>query len=185
MGVTPGVHFSVSSRYHTRRVTMNEGAKLPVLLMEKGYRVEPSSYSEGSWVVEFPVDMGPNVVSEDDVDLWEQIHVATLTSEHWADNNPSFTAKFDPAVDTPETIEKALKLAEGKLKAISFLSKSQDTYAQMPYESITPEHYAENVKNTERVEFEGAVYGLHDLDDRFCDGDKCEVAPTGEVMLPA
>lgn len=176
--VTPGIHFAVTSRFHIRRVNMPAGSKLAVKLMTSGYPVEPNRQTPETWVVSFPCDMGPDVRSEDEVSPEEQMRLHRIVNRYWAGNNPSQTIKFDPETFSAEDIANLLAKNATGLKAISFLPKSGHGYEQAPYESITEEQYHALLAKIDIFHIEPGepVIGLHQRDDRYCDGDACEVA---------
>lgn len=173
---TPGAHFSVAGEYYLRRVNMKAGSPLAIMLSDLGYPVEPSVYSADTWVVSFPEKLPFAVRSEYEVPIEEQLVVAEILARYWADNNPSVTLKIDRSKVTVEDVVRLLQRAEGTLKGVSFLPLDFGIYEQTPFEPLTKEEY-EKLTSKIPVPFHltGEVHGLHEIDDRFCGADGCEI----------
>ncbi len=132
---TPGVHYPVARDY-IRRVTLSKRSPLVYPLARAGYRLEESATQpETSCVVEIPVALALGVRTVAEVSLWEQVALAALLQDVWADNQVSCTATFDPATEGPQ-LARVLDLFQYRLKSISFLPRVDlgCTYAQLPYE---------------------------------------------------
>lgn len=176
--VTPGAHFSVAGEYYWRRVNMPMNGLLAGHLAGLGYPMEPSVYSENTVVVSFPERLPFDVRSELDVPLGEQLRLAYILARYWADNMVSFTAKFLKERTTPEDIESFLKEAQHMLKGVSLLPVDNGVYAQMPYEPMKGGK-AEYDRALARIpvpfHISGNPVGLHEVDDKFCEGSACEI----------
>ena len=180
---TPGAHFAVAGQYYLRRVNMRAGSPLAIMLAELGYPVEPSVYSEDTWVVSFPEKLPHAVRSEAEVPIAEQLLVAQILARYWADNNPSVTLKIDRDKVSVSDVVDILGQAENTLKGVSFLPLEKGLYEQMPYEELTEDQYRKYMsKIPEPFHLSGAVSGLHEVDDRFCDSDRCEIID-GKVVI--
>jgi len=173
--VTPGAHFSVAGSIFLRRVTMKAGSTLAVMLAAAGYPVEPSVYSDDTWVVSFPGVFPDGVRSEADVDIWEQLKLAQILSRYWADNLTSVTLKFDRDKVKVEELTQVIKAAESTLKSVSFLPLEKGIYEQMPYEVLTKEEYDKLRAKITPFKLSGEVRGLHDNTDAWCEKDGCVV----------
>lgn len=169
-GVTPGVHYPVADT-HIRRVRVQEGHPLADVARDAGYHIEPDQYSDNTMVIEFPIK-GLGVPDERSVSIFDKADVATFMAKHWADNAVSCTITFDPESES-SMIETVLRQNKDKWKTVSFLKISNDTYPQMPYESIS------------EGEFESKSFGIQPMDfstftgdgemEKFCTTDKCEI----------
>lgn len=173
--VTPGAHFSVAGTYYLRRVNMKAGSPLAIMLAEHGYPVEPSVYSQDTWVVSFPEKMPHPVRSEAEVDVWEQLKLAQILARYWSDNMVSITLKFDKDRHSVKDVEDVIKACESTLKGVSLLPLDKNSYAQMPYEALTEDEYLGMIKRINPFHLIGEVRGLHDSVDAFCETDVCEI----------
>ena len=170
-GVTPGIHYPVANTY-IRRINIAENSPLVDRLLEANYPIEPSKYSTGTLVVSFPVSLG-NVPTQREVPLMEQLRLAALASEHYADNSVSITAMFDKKRDSVEDLQRAIQFAGEHLKAVSFLPIDDHGYEQAPYEEISRSDYEVRSSNLKVLDLSGVV--SHEMLDAFCDGESCEI----------
>lgn len=172
-GVSPGVHWNPASGHYIRRVVMGPSILLDEL-KRAGYPVEESVYSKGQFVVSFPVK-SPFKRSEREVTIWEKVALAAEAQHWWSDNSVSVTVSYDPETEA-QYIEPILSLYEGRLKTVSFLPMSNDTYMQMPYEQISEERYTEMCDNLFPL-LRDAVYanGEDAVAEKFCTTDACEM----------
>lgn len=175
-GSTPGAHYP-TGRTYIRRIRFNNLDPLVDVLASAGYNVEPAYGDEKhTVVVDFPV-RGPQIRKEDEVSVYEKLALASLCQEEWADNMVSFTLTFDPEKEAHD-LPAALKIYDGKLKSLSCLPMSKGVYAQAPYEEISDESYEKLVSALSRVDLSRVYDGdaaQDATDDRFCEGDKCDV----------
>lgn len=172
-GASPGIHYPISE-YYIRRVTFAKNHPLVDVLAAHGYPVEDSVYSTDSVVVSFPVKEPYFVQGESDVTLWEQLENAAQMQAYWADNQVSCTVKFHGGPEAVNEIASALSLYETRLKGISFLPHAHG-YAQAPEEPISKEQYEELAARTRPLTAAVVNFLTHDTDDKFCDGDACEL----------
>jgi ribonucleoside-triphosphate reductase len=173
-GATPGIHFP-ESNYYIRRVRLAKNSPFVPILEESGYNIEPAvGQEESTVVVEFPVSIGENVRTLNEVSMWEQLELAAFAQEHWADNSVSVTVTFDPEKEGKD-IEHALNLYQFRLKAVSFLPKlKQGAYAQMPYEEISKEVYQDMVDNLLPLDFTN-LFSAEALGEKYCSNDGCAI----------
>lgn len=174
-GCTPGIHFPENTTY-IRRMRLSAYSDMIDPLKKAGYKIEPAMEDEtGTVVVEVPVELA-GVRRLQDVSMWEQLSIASIMQEYWADNQVSATITFDPETEGRQ-IEKALNFFQYKLKGISFLPrKDYGAFHQMPYESITKDDYLEikaKIRPIEWVESKEEAAG-----ERFCSNDGCEYNPS-------
>lgn len=174
-GVSPGVHWSPGGRYFLRRIRFRKDDPMVEMLRLAGYDIEPASEDpEGTVVVGFPIKSTAKR-SEHEVTIFEKAHLAAEMQRYWSDNAVSVTLSFDKEKEA-KYIPAVLSMYDGKLKTVSFLPMGNETYPQMPYESITPEEYEAGM-NRFPVDltpiYEGL--GIEAIGERFCSTDACEV----------
>lgn len=186
-GSTPGMHWPVCN-FHIRRVTLAKNSPIANALIRAGYHVEDAVYDTSSVVVEIPTE--PEVVVRDvaQVSIWEQLEMAAMLQEHWADNQVSCTVTFDPETEGKD-LPRALDVYQYRLKGVSFLPQKKipmdtdegvkavrgaEKYKQMPYSPITRAEYDEKIKGVKRIDFRQLV-STEGGSDRFCSGEKCEL----------
>lgn len=171
-GATPGIHYG-HSEYYIRRIRVSDSSPIWKNCEAAGYKVEDDVYSDATKVIEFPIHDPLSKRSKDDLSIWEQVSLAALMQEYWADNQVSCTVNFDEK--DADQIANVLSHFQHKLKGISFLPNAHG-YAQPPYEKITREEYESVMDRIDKnfdfrqVDIEG------DLEDKFCDGEACEIS---------
>ena len=179
VGATPGMHYP-ESRFYIRRIRASKHSELLEPLKRAGYTVEPAFGSEDSTVViEVPVDVGEGIRTASDLSIWEQFSLAAFLQRHWADNQVSCTATFDPETEADE-LPHVLNYFQYKLKGISLLPRHElGAYKQMPYEAIDEKTYNKKLKKLGRLSFVG-IEGEEAEIDKFCNNDVCEIP--GEII---
>ena len=75
-GATPGVHFPIS-QYYIRRVRLASNSDLLQQLQKKGLQSEPDHYSQNTFCVEIPIDLG-NVKTLQNVTIEDQLNLSAL-----------------------------------------------------------------------------------------------------------
>lgn len=169
----PGCHNPKTTGYRTMRIASNS-ALVPALVAA-GHRVEPAlTDPTGTVVAYFPWIVPEGLLTDQEVGLWEQVSMAADMQFWWADNQVSYTATFSPDEAERGEISRVLTAFDGRLKGISFLSKAEGTYAQMPF---TPAARVEVLAYAARlrvVDFT-VLDANHEVEDKFCDGVTCEV----------
>jgi len=171
-GATPGVHWPVSE-FYIRRMRLSKKSELIEPLKDAGYPIEDDSYDKNSLVVEFPVHVGRDIRSEENVSMWEQFSMAAFLQKYWADNQVSCTIKFDPEREGPEIVN-ALDHFQYQLKGISMLPKEEGIYKQPPYEPITEKEFNERSRKVKKVDF-ARISNSEGVGEKFCTGDSCEI----------
>ena len=174
VGATPGMHYP-ESRFYIRRMRLSSQSELIEPLKKAGYKIEPAFGSEDStMVVEVPVDAGEGIRTAAELSIWEQFSLAAFLQRHWADNQVSCTATFDPETEANE-LPHVLNYFQYKLKGISLLPrKNGGAYKQMPYEAINEKEYNKQVKKLGYLSFVG-IEGEQAEVDKFCNNDVCEI----------
>jgi adenosylcobalamin-dependent ribonucleoside-triphosphate reductase len=180
VGATPGMHYP-ESRFYIRRMRLSKHSELIKPLKKAGYKIEPAFGSEDTTVVvEVPVDVGEGIRTAAELSIWEQFSLAAFLQRHWADNQVSCTATFDPDTESAE-LPHVLNYFQYRLKGISLLPrKNGGAYKQMPYEAINQKKYTKQVKKLGYLSFVG-IEGEEAEIDKFCNNDVCEIIPnTGD-----
>jgi adenosylcobalamin-dependent ribonucleoside-triphosphate reductase len=174
VGATPGMHYP-ESRFYIRRMRLSKHSELLGPLKKAGYKLEPAFGSEDTtMVVEVPVDVGEGIRTASELSVWEQFSLAAFLQRHWADNQVSCTATFDPETEADQ-LPHVLNYFQYKLKGISLLPRHPlGAYKQMPYEAIDEKEYNKQVKKLGRLSFVG-VEGEEAEIDKFCNNDVCEI----------
>ena len=174
VGATPGMHYP-ESRFYIRRMRLSKHSELIEPLKRANYTLEPAFGSEDStMVVEVPVDVGEGIRTAAELSIWEQFSLAAFLQRHWADNQVSCTATFDPETESDE-LPYVLNYFQYRLKGISLLPRHKlGAYKQMPYEAINEKEYNKQVKKLGRLSFVG-VEGEEAEIDKFCNNDVCEI----------
>jgi ribonucleoside-triphosphate reductase (thioredoxin) len=191
-GATPGVHWPIS-RYYIRRVRLMNQDKLIPSLLAAGLKIEPCYGSEKTTVVvEFPIKLDGKVRTQNEVSIWEKMHITALIQKYWADNQVSVTIDFDREKEGDQ-IEKVLDYFQYDMKSVSFLPRDDSVFPQMPYEAISEEKYNALASCLKPLVFDLSKSNPGDEKelDIFCDGDTCTIgvakteAATASSVAPA
>lgn len=172
-GATPGMHFE-HSEYYYRTIRVAKTSPLVEPLRRANHRIEDDLYDSSSLVVYFPVKARYFDRAKAGVSMWEQLEIAAALQAHWSDNAVSATITFASA--EADDIARALELYESRLKSISFLPLEDHGYVQAPYIAIDQAEYERASAELRPLRLSGDT---HDVDDAYCDGDKC-VMPGGD-----
>jgi len=141
------------------------------LMKNAGFLVEKDQYADNTWVVSFPIHEKHFTRAKDEVSIWEQVHNAVSLQKYWADNQVSITVTFKP--EEEEDIKLVLECFDDCLKSISFLKLDPAViYPQAPYIKISEDKYVELKSKIKALRLHGTP---HEEDDKFCDGDYCEI----------
>jgi ribonucleoside-triphosphate reductase len=168
-GSTPGIHYA-HSEYYIRRIRVEDTSYLLQEAIQAGYEVEVDTYAPNTYCVLFPVKEPYFTHGKTEVSIWEQFNNAVDMQCYWADNQVSITVTFNP--DEAKHIKTCLDIYQRKLKSVSFLPNQDHGYVQPPYESIDEAKYLE-LKS--KIKWEIGSRAIHEVDDKFCDGDKCKI----------
>ena len=174
VGATPGMHYP-ESRFYIRRMRLSKHSELIEPLKKANYKLEAAFGSEDStMVVEVPVDVGEGIRTAAELSIWEQFSLAAFLQRHWADNQVSCTATFNPETEADQ-LPHVLNYFQYRLKGISLLPRHDyGAYKQMPYEAIDEKTYNKMVSKLGRLSF-GVIKHEEAEVDKFCNNDSCEV----------
>jgi ribonucleoside-triphosphate reductase (thioredoxin) len=176
-GSSPGIHYPIAE-YYWRVVRFASDSSLVKSLRKAGYKcieIDPKK-EPNTTAVYFPIKENFFDRAEEDVSMWEQLENAAAMQSYWCDNQVSVTIKFKP--EEAKDIKKALELYENRLKAVSFLPLDNHGYEHAPYQKITKDEYEVAIKKLKTIDYSNA---LHEKEDKFCDGDKCEISLSKEL----
>lgn len=167
-GATPGIHYPLS-QYYIRNIRVADTSPLIQACVDAGYKVEPDVYASDTMVVSFPVEETNFHKAATEASIWEQFQMAAEMQRYWADNQVSATIYFheEEAGDIPN----CLAMYDSHLKGISILPHKHG-YAQAPIMPITEEEYIDLSMRLKPLSLSGST---HEVDDKYCDGDKCEL----------
>lgn len=161
-----------SAEYYFRTIRVEHRSSLVKEAVDKGYRVEKDRYSPRTSVIYFPVH-DPNARrTANDVSMWEQLELLAAIQGYWSDNMVSNTINFKP--HEAKDIPRAIAAFAHRVKAISFLPLDDHGYPQAPYIPISKEEY-EYAAARCRPLYLAAV--AHEVDEKYCTGDACEIRP--------
>lgn len=148
-GATPGMHYPIH-RFYIRRIVLAQNSHFVKILKDAGYKVEDSAYEpDVSAVVEIPVSMGSAVRKQNEVTMWEQLHLAAFLQKYWSDNQVSATITFDPETESNQIVN-ALNYFQYDLKGVSFLPATSDNSCE--YHLIhEPTHLIELKKQVHNI----------------------------------
>ena len=176
VGATPGMHYP-ESRFYIRRMRLSKHSELLEPLKKANYKLEPAFGSEDTtMVVEVPVDVGEGIRTAAELSVWEQFSLAAFLQRHWADNQVSCTATFDPETEADQ-LSHVLNYFQYRLKGISLLPRHElGAYKQMPYEAIDEKTYNKMIGKLGKLSF-GVIKNEEADIDKFCNNDSCEIPP--------
>ena len=174
-GVTPGVHPGYS-RYHVRRMRVATTDPVFAWCEEQGLPWEFVRDFEGNEdprtaVIEFPCEFPEGTRTADETSAVEQMKMARLMQERWADNAVSVTVTFRP--EELDEVKEELAAHWHATKSISFLPYSEHGFDQAPLEPITEEEYRERLAAIDlRHE---KVHGHSEMFDADCATGACPI----------
>lgn len=172
----PGMHWpKMRTGYRTIRVSNN--SELLPILKAANYRVEASvTDPQYTSVIYFPWLTPDNLVSEDDVTIWEQFKMAADLQNYWADNQVSCTIGFTKQEADSGQIASCLSAFDGQIKGISLLPKAEGVYKQMPFTKAPREEVEQYVNQLKDVNFTIlSIEGENSESNKFCDSDVCTI----------
>lgn len=166
-GASPGVHWD-HAPYYIRRVRLTRDHPLIELCKSAGYKIEKDQYSENTSIIQFPIKSSGQTTPRSEVSMETKLSLAGLMQTYWSDNQVSCTVDIPTSV-TEQQLEELLKSYSPFLKSISFIPQSDQTYEQMPYETISRERYEELTSELKPIS--GRIH--HDQEDNLCDLEFC------------
>lgn len=166
------------SEYYIRRVRGDIKDPLTRFLMDAGVPYEPDVTSPENimvfdWPVKAPTGSKTTISALEHLELW------LMYQENWCEHKPSITV----SVAEDEWMEVGAWVYEhfDKVSGISFLPKSDHSYRQAPYESISKDEYDALVKKSpKQIDWSRlSEYELEDTTDSSqtlaCSADGCEI----------
>jgi ribonucleoside-triphosphate reductase (thioredoxin) len=167
--VREGIHES-KGEYELQAIRIHDTSPLLPRLKEANFRIEDCQYARNTKVVYFPMHY-PRKRKRNPT-MWEQLEMAALMQEYWADNQISVTIDFDQETEGPE-IQRALESYAHRLKGVSFLPRTNHNYAQPPKQVITREEYEAYKATLKPLDLSGIR--TKEVEEKFCDGGLCEI----------
>lgn len=143
-GCTPGMH-TAFSRYLIRRIRFAGNDPLIETCRQHGYHVEPEIRQDGThnydtMVVSFPMDYGPEAVTESQVNVIDELETQKMLQTYWADNSISCSHYFHR--DEVPQIRKWLDdNYEDSVKTCSFMHAVDHGFKQAPLEILSEAEY--------------------------------------------
>jgi ribonucleoside-diphosphate reductase alpha chain len=166
------------SEYYIRRVRGDIKDPLTRFLMDTGVPYEPDVTNPDNimvfdWPVQAPNGAKTEITALKHLELW------LMFQENWCEHKPSITV----SVAEDEWMEVGAWVYEhfDQVSGISFLPKSDHSYRQAPYESITKDEYDALVeKSPKQIDWSRlSEYELEDNTDSSqtlaCSADGCEI----------
>jgi len=170
-GATPGIHYP-HAPFYVRHIRVANTSPLVEAARKAGYTVEPDDYADDTSVVAFPVAEKHFVKGKCEATIWEQFVNAADMQRHWANNAVSVTVTFNK--EEVRDIQSCLESFEDRLKGVSMLplEDADHGYKHPPYQAISEDEYKEMAARISPIDMTGSQ---HEVDDKFCSGDKCEL----------
>lgn len=167
------------SKYYVRRVRQSELDPLTAFLIDQGVPHERDQVQPSNIVFEFPqkAPVGAKIVKN--LSALEQCEAWMLYNNHWADHSVSCTVYYKDS--------EFLQLGHwvwsrfDQITGLSFLPRSEHSYAQAPYEEVNEEEYLRRVEampdidwsRLSEYESEDNTVGAQTL---ACTGGKCDLS---------
>lgn len=175
-GITPGMH-TAYARYLIRRIQFSASDPLVGTCQQHGYHVEPRLNFDGTqdhrtMVVEFPMDMGPEAITQDQVNVIDELETQKFLQTHWADQSISCTHYFKPE-EVPDIKSWLDSNYKDSVKTCSFMHSKDHGFKQAPLECQTEEQYNKlysqvtpitRITDTEQIDMVGSLE---------CEGGHC------------
>jgi len=144
-GVTSGVHPATAGKYFIRRIRIASESPLVEVIKSHGYHVEFQKNFDGTddrttVVAEFPCKYDGDVISADDMSVFEQLDTVQYMQKNWSDNSVSVTAYYKKE-ELEELKQYLIENFKDNFKTLSFLLYSGHGFAQAPFEPISKEQY--------------------------------------------
>ncbi len=153
-GCTPGMH-TAFSRHLIRRIRFAANDPLVETCRQHNYHVEPELDLDGShnldtMVIEFPMDYGPKAVTEDTVNVIDELEAQRFLQTYWSDQSVSCSHYFRR--NEVDRIQEWLALNyASSVKTCSFMHAKDHGFRQAPLEKITPEQYGELMEKVQPI----------------------------------
>lgn len=146
-GFTPGCHPNPAGPKYIRRIIISSDSPLIAVCKEHGYHIEYRKHYDGTddhtaFCVEFPCSVPESTPIAATFGWREQLDVVRRIQREWSDNSVSCTVYYKRE-DLPEIKDYLRKHFKHELKTVSFLLYQGHGFVQAPFETISPERYAE------------------------------------------
>jgi adenosylcobalamin-dependent ribonucleoside-triphosphate reductase len=177
-GVTPGMH-AAYSRYLIRRIRFAANDPLVETCRQHGYHVEPvlnldGGYDHGTMVVEFPVDMGANAITEDQVNVIDELETQKFLQTFWADQSISCTHYFKPG-EVGKIRAWLDDNYDNAVKTCSFMHSLDHGFKQAPLERLSEVDYHKLCTQVRPISQIVDDQEIDMLDSLECEGGMCPV----------
>ena len=175
-GCTPGMN-TAFSRYLIRRIRFAGNDPLVETCRRHGYHVEPEVRQDGTHnydtlVVSFPMDYGPKAVTEDQVNVIDELETQKMLQTYWADQSISCSHYFHRD-EVPQIREWLEDNYEDSVKTCSFMHATDHGFKQAPLEVLTEEEYLDMSKKVTPITSIIDEEEIDMVDNLECAGGSC------------
>lgn len=143
------------AKYYIRRVRISANDPLFHMLRDQKFPYYPEvgqlKHSASTYVLEFPVKAPKGAITRDNISSIDQLEHWKLVKENYTEHNPSVTV----SVGDDEWIQASNWLYGNwdMLGGLSFLPRTDHSYALAPYEEISKEKYNELYAKMPKIDF--------------------------------
>lgn len=174
-----GIH-ARHSAYYTRTVRADTKDPITEFMIDQGIPHEPCVMKPDTTVVfAFPVKAPEGAVTRNDMTAIEQLELWLTYQRAWCCHKPSITVSVGP--EEWDEVGDWVYAHFDEMSGVSFLPRSDHTYAQAPYQDITSEQY-ETAMETFPKAIDWDTLALYERGDTTvgsqtlaCTGDVCEI----------
>ena len=174
-----GIH-ARHSAYYTRTVRADTKDPITEFMIDQGIPHEPCVMKPDTTVVfAFPVKAPEGAVTRNDMTAIEQLELWLTYQRAWCCHKPSITVSVGP--EEWDEVGDWVYAHFDEMSGVSFLPRSDHTYAQAPYQDITAEQY-ETAMETFPKSIDWDTLALYERGDTTvgsqtlaCTGDVCEI----------
>jgi ribonucleoside-triphosphate reductase len=177
-GCTPGMH-TAFNRFLIRRIRFAGNDPLVETCRRHGYPVEPElnqdgSYNHDTMVVSFPMDYGPDAITEGELSAVDELETQKILQTHWADQSVSCSHYFRR--EEVGEIKKWLEdNYESSVKTCSFMHAIDHGFKQAPLEKIDQETYKQLCDKVNPITTITDDREIDMVDSLECTGGSCPV----------
>ena len=174
-----GIH-ARHSAYYTRTVRADTKDPITEFMIDQGIPHEPCVMKPDTTVVfSFPVKAPEGAVTRNDMTALEQLELWLTYQRAWCCHKPSITVSVGP--EEWDEVGDWVYDHFDEMSGVSFLPRSDHTYAQAPYQDITAEQY-DTAMETFPKSIDWDTLALYERGDTTvgsqtlaCTGDVCEI----------
>jgi len=174
-----GIH-ARHSAYYTRTVRADTKDPITEFMIDQGIPNEPCVMKPDTTVVfSFPVKAPEGAVTRNDMTAIEQLELWLTYQRAWCCHKPSITVSVGP--EEWDEVGDWVYAHFDEMSGVSFLPRSDHTYAQAPYQDITAEQY-ETAMETFPKSIDWDTLALYERgfttvgsQTLACTGDVCEI----------